>query len=69
MTSSLIKGTIVDVPMALADGLNNVPRLYGEQTEQRQPISDWKSGGEAAGKVRKESTKRSSPSLKRVLSP
>lgn len=52
MTGSVVKGTLVDTPGALADGLHNVPRLYGEKVEKREAITDWKSGHVAAGKVR-----------------
>ncbi|KAE8367533.1 hypothetical protein BDV27DRAFT_142686 [Aspergillus caelatus] len=50
MTSSLVKGTLLDVPTALAEGLRNVPRLYGEQPEKAVPIEGWKSGMTHAGK-------------------
>ncbi|KAB8224498.1 hypothetical protein BDV33DRAFT_233433 [Aspergillus novoparasiticus] len=50
MTSSLVKGTLVDAPTALAEGLRNVPRLYGEKPEKSVPIEGWKSGMTHAGK-------------------
>ncbi|QMW46761.1 hypothetical protein G4B11_010216 [Aspergillus flavus] len=50
MTSSLVKGTLVDAPTALAEGLRNVPRLYGERPERPVPIEGWKSGMTHAGK-------------------
>lgn len=40
----------VDVPLAVTDGLRNVPKLYGEKVEQRKPINDWKSGTIEGGK-------------------
>lgn len=54
MTSSLVKGTLVDAPTALAEGLRNVPRLYGERPEKPVPIEGWKSGMTHAGKVSRE---------------
>lgn len=53
MTGSLVKATLIDVPGALADGLHNVPRMYGENVENRETITDWKSGHAVAGKVSK----------------
>ncbi|PIG80885.1 sterol glucosyltransferase [Aspergillus arachidicola] len=50
MTSSLVKGTLVDAPTALAEGLRNVPRLYGEKPEKPVPMEGWKSGMTHAGK-------------------
>lgn len=51
MTSSLIKGSFVETPVALAEGLRNMPRLYGDKPEKIQPIYGWKSGMTQAGKV------------------
>lgn len=48
--TSLIKGSLVDFPVALTEGLNNVPLLYGEKVRKRRPITDWKSGSKEAGK-------------------
>lgn len=50
MMTSLVKGSIVDFPVALTEGLNSVPSLYGEKVRQRKPITDWKSGSKEAGK-------------------
>ncbi|KAE8163337.1 hypothetical protein BDV40DRAFT_299467 [Aspergillus tamarii] len=50
MTSSLVKGTLLYTPTALAEGLRNVPRLYGEKPEKAVPIEDWKRGMTHAGK-------------------
>ncbi|KAM6525894.1 hypothetical protein FALCPG4_011426 [Fusarium falciforme] len=50
MTGSVVKGTFVDFPMALGDGLRGVPRLYGEKVEKREKVHDWKSGTTAAAK-------------------
>lgn len=51
MTGGLVKGALVDVPAVMADGLHNVPKLYGEKVEPRAPITDWKRGHIVAGKV------------------
>src|SRR5690242_12257591 len=49
MLTSLVKGSLVDFPVALTEGLNNVPLLYGEKVRKRKPITDWKSGSKEAG--------------------
>ena len=49
--SSLFKGTMVDMPLAITEGLLAVPRLYGEKTAEHAPIVDWKSGAAVAGKA------------------
>lgn len=51
MTSSLLKGSFVETPVALTEGLRNLPRLYGDKPEAIQPVHDWKSGMTQAGKV------------------
>lgn len=50
MLTSLVKGSLVDFPVALTEGLNNVPLMYGEKVRKRKPITDWKSGSKEAGK-------------------
>jgi hypothetical protein len=52
MTSSLVNGAFVETPIALAEGLRNVPRLYGDVPEKMTPIEGWKGGMTQAGKVR-----------------
>ncbi|KAL7661970.1 hypothetical protein ACMYSQ_001334 [Aspergillus niger] len=47
---TMIKGTTVDFPLALAEGLRNVPRLYGETPRDHGPVTDIKSGFAVAGK-------------------
>lgn len=49
--SSLFKGTMLDVPLAIAEGLRATPKLYGESVPDHEPITDWKSGAKVAGKV------------------
>lgn len=51
MTTALVKGTIVDAPLAFAEGFRNTPRLYGEKVHDYGPVTDWKSGGTVAAKV------------------
>ncbi|KAL4798028.1 hypothetical protein BDV19DRAFT_377237 [Aspergillus venezuelensis] len=41
---SYFKGTMVDIPLATAEGLRAVPRLYGEETKDHGTVKDWKSG-------------------------
>lgn len=43
--------TFVDVPLAMADGLHNVPMLYGEEVRDLGPVRGWKSGGAKGLKV------------------
>ncbi|KAK4205486.1 hypothetical protein QBC40DRAFT_320357 [Triangularia verruculosa] len=50
MAGTMVKGTLVDFPTALADGLRSVPRLYSGKVQQREKVTDWKSGGTAAAK-------------------
>lgn len=45
------KGGMVDVPLALAEGFRNVPRLWGENVKEQEKITGWKSGATVAGKV------------------
>ncbi|KAK0127733.1 hypothetical protein ONS96_007247 [Cadophora gregata f. sp. sojae] len=37
--------TAIDLPMAMTDGMHNIPALYGEKMRDRGEISGWKSGG------------------------
>ncbi|KAI3023686.1 CAZyme family GT1 [Aspergillus niger] len=47
---TMIKGTTVDFPLALTEGLRNVPRLYGETPRDHGQVTDIKSGFAVAGK-------------------
>lgn len=50
---SIIKGSLVDVPSATAEGFRNAPRLWGGKADPTfGEVTDWKSGGVVAGKVR-----------------
>lgn len=51
MGATLAKGALVDVPVALAEGFRNAPRLYGEDLKEHDKVTDWKTGGTVAGKV------------------
>lgn len=44
--------TVVDLPLAMADGLHAVPTLYGEKVRDYGPVTGWKSGSIVGGKVR-----------------
>jgi hypothetical protein len=51
MTTAVVKGSLVDVPLAFAEGFRNTPRLYGEKVADYGPVTDWKSGSTVAAKV------------------
>ncbi|KAJ5753467.1 uncharacterized protein N7511_007620 [Penicillium nucicola] len=42
------KGVLVDIPMAVNEGLRAVPRMYGEEVKSYDNITDFKSGAAAA---------------------
>lgn len=44
------KGVLVDVPLAITDGLYAVPKLYGSEVREREKITNWKTGTAVAGK-------------------
>jgi hypothetical protein len=44
------KGIYLDVPHALEEGMRVAPRLYGGEVYDPGAVTDWKSGGIAAGK-------------------
>ncbi|KAH8688353.1 hypothetical protein BGZ61DRAFT_533137 [Ilyonectria robusta] len=50
MGGAVTKGMLVDVPLALTEGLRNTPRLYGDHVEDHGKVKDWKSGGVVAAK-------------------
>ncbi|PNP73834.1 hypothetical protein FNYG_12793 [Fusarium nygamai] len=50
MTTSVLKGSLVDVPLALTEGLHNLPELYGDKVRKHDKVTDWKSGTAEAGK-------------------
>ena len=54
------KGGMVDVPLALAEGFRNAPKLWGETVKEQEEITGWKSGTAVAGKVSDDETSTSS---------
>jgi hypothetical protein len=46
-----LKGMTVDIPLALTDGLKNMPRVYGDTVRDHGPVTDFKSGATVAGKT------------------
>jgi hypothetical protein len=42
------KGVLVDIPMAVNEGLRAVPRMYGEEVKSYDNIKDFRSGAAAA---------------------
>ncbi|KAH6677700.1 hypothetical protein B0J14DRAFT_536407 [Halenospora varia] len=48
---NFFKGMVVDLPYAAAEGLRNVPKLYGEEVRDNGPVTDWKSGAVVGGKT------------------
>lgn len=51
MTDIIGKGMLVDTPLALAEGMKNIPKLYGETVADYGKVRDLKSGGVVAAKV------------------
>lgn len=45
------QGILVDVPLATAEGLRNVPALYGDKIRDHGTVTDWKSGAMVGGKA------------------
>ncbi|UPX20857.1 uncharacterized protein EKO05_0011073 [Ascochyta rabiei] len=46
-----LKSMTVDIPLALTDGLKNVPWAYGDTIRDHGPVADIKSGATVAGKT------------------
>ncbi|KAG8532911.1 uncharacterized protein KY384_002789 [Bacidia gigantensis] len=46
------KGGVVDIPLALAEGFRNAPKLWGQSVKDHGEITGWQSGVAVAGKVR-----------------
>ncbi|KAH6612052.1 sterol glucosyltransferase [Boeremia exigua] len=46
-----LKGMMVDIPLAITDGLKNVPRAYGETVRDHGPVTGFRSGATVAGKT------------------
>ncbi|KAF5981728.1 putative sterol glucosyltransferase [Fusarium bulbicola] len=45
------KGMLVDIPLAITEGLKSVPQLYGSNVRNHGPVTDAKSGMVVAGKT------------------
>jgi hypothetical protein len=50
LLKSFTKGIYLDIPHALEEGMRVAPRLYGGEVYDPGAVTDWKSGGIAAGK-------------------
>lgn len=48
--NTILKGGLIDIPFALAEGLRNAPAMYGDRPRDFGPVTDWKTGGAVAGK-------------------
>jgi hypothetical protein len=53
MTGSIAKGALVDIPLALTEGLHNIPALYNDKPRDYGPVDSAKAGGIVAVKVRR----------------
>lgn len=51
LAGTLTKAAFVDFPMALTEGLYQMPTLYGGKVRDHGAVTDWKSGAAVAGKV------------------
>ncbi|OQD75746.1 hypothetical protein PENDEC_c006G05145 [Penicillium decumbens] len=45
-----LKGVVVDIPHAAAEGFRRAPQLYGEKPKDYGTVHDWKSGVKVGGK-------------------
>jgi hypothetical protein len=43
------RGFYVDLPLAITEGCRAVPKLYGEDVPENEPIHDWQSGARVGG--------------------
>ncbi|EHA54186.1 glycosyltransferase family 28 domain-containing protein [Pyricularia oryzae 70-15] len=50
MVGVVTKGTLVDTPLALAEGLRNIPKLYGEEVKNHGQVKGVGSGSVVAAK-------------------
>ncbi|KAI5205756.1 UDP-Glycosyltransferase/glycogen phosphorylase [Aureobasidium subglaciale] len=48
--TAYLKGGLVDIPLALAEGLRNIPLMYGDKPRDLGTVTDWRSGTAMAGK-------------------
>lgn len=50
MVKHSLKGLLVDLPLATADGFRAMPQMWGEEVKDYGTVTDWQSGGMVAGK-------------------
>ncbi|KAF7324784.1 Glycosyltransferase family 1 protein [Mycena kentingensis (nom. inval.)] len=48
---SVVKGLVVDVPLAMTEGMRNVPSMYGQVPQDHGQVTGWASGAAVAGKT------------------
>ncbi|CAG9988061.1 unnamed protein product [Clonostachys byssicola] len=51
LAGNATKGILIDIPLALTEGLRAVPRLYGTPMRKHDPVDDFQSGLVVAGKT------------------
>ncbi|KAK7052327.1 glycosyltransferase family 1 protein [Favolaschia claudopus] len=51
VVTTTIRGASIDIPIAFAEGMRNIPKLYGEEVRDYGPVKDWKSGIVVGGKA------------------
>jgi hypothetical protein len=44
------KGMLIDMPLAVSEGLRAVPGLYGDEVKDYGTVREWKLGASFAGK-------------------
>ncbi|KAJ5669618.1 Sterol 3-beta-glucosyltransferase [Penicillium macrosclerotiorum] len=49
-SATYLRGVIVDIPHAAAEGFRRAPQLYGEKPKDYGTVQDWKSGFKVGGK-------------------
>lgn len=49
-SGSYLRGVIVDIPHAAAEGFRRAPQLYGEKPKEYGTVHDWKSGVAVGGR-------------------
>lgn len=59
MVGNSTKGVLVDIPLALTEGLRAIPHLYGEPTPKHEAVNSFRSGVSVAGKTFYEGMTRS----------
>ncbi|KAF6828791.1 Sterol 3-beta-glucosyltransferase UGT80B1-like protein 5 [Colletotrichum plurivorum] len=51
LAGNAAKGLLVDIPLAVTEGLRAVPNLYGEPVKKHDAVEDFRSGVSVAGKT------------------